>query len=317
MSLSDQHVGILPRNHWGAVMRCFALLVGIVLIGTTAPIHADDANGGPSIGLALGSGGAAGLSHIRMIEVFEELEVQPDAIAGTSIGAIIGALHAAGMDSAGMRELFQEFGESALNPFANDNGMDIGPTDLLDIDFETGSVLDPSGFFELVGEHIKARSFEDLDIPLKVVATSYWDGETVVLDEGDLFKALEASMAVPGLVAPVDIGERLLIDGGTSNPLPWDQVDEHDIVVAIDVTGTRNRESDGEPDLADLLFNTFEIMQQSLIAQMRRASPPDIYIKPELSGIRLLHFDRVDEILEQAEEGADELREKLKEALEG
>jgi len=315
MSLSDQHAGILPRNHWGAVMRCFPLLVGIVLIGTTAPIHADDANGGPSIGLALGSGGAAGLSHVRMIEVFEELEVKPNAIAGTSIGAIVGALYAAGMDSAGMRKFFEEFGDSALNPFANDNGMDIGPTDLLKIDFETGSVLDPADFFELVGEHIEARRFEDLDIPLKVVATNYWDGESVVLSEGDLFKALEASMAVPGLVAPVEIDDHLLIDGGTSNPLPWNQLGDVDLVVAIDVTGTRNPQRDGRPNLADLLFNTFEIMQQSLIAQMRKASPPDVYIKPEISGIRLLHFDRVDEILEQAETGADELREKLQEAL--
>ena len=301
-------------------MRYFFLLAGLVVLGwalAIPPVQADDEESGPTIGLALGSGGAAGLSHIRMIKVFEELDIKPDAIAGTSIGAIIGALYAAGMDSAGMRELFKEFGESALNPFANDNGVDIGPTDLLNIDFEAGSVLDPSDFFELVGEHIEARSFEDLDIPLKVVATNYWDGETVVLSEGDLFEALEASMAVPGLVAPVGIGERLLIDGGTSNPLPWDQVSEHDIVVAIDVTGSRKRERDGDPDLADLLFKTFEIMQQSLIAQMRRASPPDIYIKPELAGIRLLHFDRVDEILEQAEAGAEELKEKLQEALEG
>jgi len=300
-------------------MRHIFLLASLAVLGwalAILPVQADDEKSDPTIGLALGSGGAAGLSHIRMIEVFEEMEIRPDTIAGTSIGAIIGALYAAGMNSEQMRELFAEFGESALNPFANDNGMDIGPTDLLEIDFETGSVLDPSGFFELVGEHIEARSFEELDIPLKVVATNYWDGETVVLSEGDLFEALEASMAVPGLVAPVEIGDRLLIDGGTSNPLPWDQLGEVDIVVAIDVTGTRNPERDGRPNLADLLFKTFEIMQQSLIAQMRKASPPDIYIKPELADIRLLHFDRVDEILEQAEAAADKLREQLGKALE-
>ena len=299
----------------------FALLALAVTVGglsASTSAWAEEHDGGPSIGLALGSGGAGGLAHIRMIEVFEDLELGPDTIAGTSIGAIIGMLYAAGMDSAGIRNLFDEFGGSALNPFAdNDGGVDIGPTDLLKIDFDEGSVLDSEGFFELVAEHIDARSFEDLDIPLKIIATNYWDGETVVLSDGDLFEAVKASMAVPGLLAPVDFGNKLLIDGGTSNPLPWDQVSEHDIVVAIDVTGSRKRERDGDPDLADLLFKTFEIMQQSLIAQMRRASPPDIYIKPELAGIRLLHFDRVDEILEQAEAGAEELKEKLQEALEG
>ncbi|QOC24110.1 patatin-like phospholipase family protein [Wenzhouxiangella sp. AB-CW3] len=297
-----------------------SLLTGLLalwLAGTIAtPAMAGDEESSKTIGLALGSGGAAGLAHIRMIEVFEELEVRPAAIAGTSIGAIIGALYAAGMDAEGMRELFKEFGGSALDPFSNDDGLDIGLTDLLEIDFDDGSLLDPDEFFELVAERIDAREFDDLDIPLKVVVTNYWDGETVVLEEGDLFEALKASMAVPGLFAPVKRDDKLLIDGGTSNPLPWDQVADHDIVVAIDVTGSRNPEQDESPDLADLLFKTFEIMQQSLIAQARRADPPDIYIKPELSGIRLLYFDRVDDILDKAESGADELRQKLSEALE-
>ncbi len=292
-------------------------LLAISVAGTVAtPAIADDEPPPKTIGLALGSGGAAGLAHIRMIEVFEDLEVRPTAIAGTSIGAIIGALYAAGMDAEGMRKLFKQFGGSALDPFSNDDDLDFGLTDLLKIDFADGSVLDPDGFFELVGEHIDARDFDDLVIPLKVVATNYWDGETVVLDEGDLFEALKASMAVPGLFAPVKRDGKLLIDGGTSNPLPWDQVDDHDIVVAIDVTGSRNPDEDQSPDLADLLFKTFEIMQQSLIAQAKRANPPDIYIKPELSGIRLLYFNRVDEILDQAESGAGDLRDSLKRAME-
>ncbi len=300
------------------MIRCALLALAIAVGGLSAATSAwgEEDGGGPSIGLALGSGGAGGLAHIRMIEVFEELGLRPDTVAGTSIGAIVGMLYAAGMDTAGMRELFETFGESALNPFAdNDGGVDIGPTDLLKLDFDDGSVLDSDGFFELVAERIDARSFEDLDIPLKVVATNYWDGETVVLSDGDLFEAVKASMAVPGLFAPVHRDDRLLVDGGTSNPLPWDRLGEHDIVIAIDVTGTRNQDEDESPDLADLLFNTFEIMQQSMIAQMRKASPPDVYIKPELSGVRLLHFDRVDEIIEQAGPAADELRSALEEAL--
>lgn len=296
------------------------VLAGVLLVCVTAmasgPAIADNSESTPTLGLALGSGGAAGLAHIRMIEVFEELDIQPDAIAGTSIGAIVGMLYAAEMDSAAMRDLFKEFGDSAMNPFANDSSFDIGLTDLLKIDFDEGSLLDADGFFELVADRIEARSFEDLKIPLKVVATNYWDGETVVISEGDLFEAVKASMAVPGLFAPVSRDDLLLIDGGTSNPLPWDQVSDHDLVIAIDVTGTRSPDRDGPPNLGDLLFKTFEIMQQSLILQKRKISSPDLYIQPELSDIRLLHFDRVEKILDQADAAASELRDKLRQALE-
>src|SRR6056297_466174 len=72
----------------------------------------------PRIGLALGSGGAGGLAHIAMLEVFEALEIRPAAVAGTSIGAIIGMLHSAGLESDEILRLFRQFGDSALNPFS-------------------------------------------------------------------------------------------------------------------------------------------------------------------------------------------------------
>lgn len=267
----------------------------------------------PRIGLALGSGGAGGLAHIAMLEVFEALEIEPAAVAGTSIGAIIGALHAAGLKSGEIQQLFREFGESALNPFSGlleDNGAP-GWRELLEIDLANGSFIDSSGFIAFISERFDARSFAELNKPLAIVATDYWSGEAQVFREGELLPPLKASMAVPGLFAPVAFGDKLLIDGGTSNPLPLDLLDGVDIVVAIDVSGTRREARDGRPDITDLLFSTFEIMQQSIVREKAEHAMPDIYIKPELPGIRLLHFDRVDRVVELAGKAAEKLRAAL------
>ena len=301
---------MLSKIHYraGALMAAGMLMIGIAA--------AAEETEWPDIGLALGSGGAGGLAHIAMLEAFEELSVRPAEISGTSIGAIVGALYAAGLDSSEIRQLFADFGDSALNPFSGlgGDGGGVNWTDLIAFDFDNASLISADGFLDFVGERIEAREFADLAIPLKIVATDYWTAEPVVMAEGDLFQALKASMAVPGLFAPVADGDRLLIDGGASNPLPWDLVADQELVIAIDVTGTRTPSPDGSPDLSELLFKTFEIMQQSLIGQKLAANPPDIYIKPELEGVRLLHFDRVDEVLEQARSAADELRIRLREA---
>jgi len=296
-----------PSVHW--------LVLAAVLFSTG--LKADDADETYGIALALGSGGAGGLAHIVMLSEFEQRGIKPDAIAGTSIGAIIGAMYSAGLSPEEIRDLFDEFGKSVLNPFSG-LGND-GPdwTDLVRAELGDGGAINQAGFLDFIGEHFEARSFDELQIPLKVVATNYWDGSEVVFESGDLFTAIKASMAVPGLFNPVKLEEQLLIDGGVSNPLPWDLLKDHDLIVAIDVTGTRRRDGDEETGLFDLLFKTFEIMQQSIIREKMNNGGPDIYIKPELSGIRLLHFDRVDEVIEQAGEAAEELGRALDKRLEG
>ncbi|MBL38455.1 MAG: Patatin [Xanthomonadales bacterium] len=279
---------------------------------------AEDACEPPRIGLALGSGGAGGLAHIAMLEVFETMQIEPAAVAGTSIGAIIATLHAAGLESGQIQQLFREFGESALNPFSGlltDNGAP-GWRELVEIDLANGSFIDASGFIEFIAERFDARSFAELDKPLVIVATDYWSGEAQVFRTGELLTPLKASMAVPGLFAPVALGDKLLIDGGASNPLPLDLLEDVDFVVAIDVSGTRREARDGKPNITDLLFSTFEIMQQSIVREKAEHASPDIYIKPELPGIRLLHFDRVDRVVELAGAGAGKLRAEL-EALPG
>lgn len=273
----------------------------------------------PSIGLALGSGGAAGLAHIAMLQVFDDLDIKPKRIAGTSIGAIIGALYASGLSASEIRGIFGDFAGSSLDVLSElmDDEIDLELGDLLQVDISSGGLLDPSGFLEFLGSKTDVSTFAELDIPLSVIATDYWTGETVVFESGDLLEAIKASMAVPGLFAPLRQEGRLLIDGGTSSPLPWRQLKPCcDLTVAIDVSGSRTpRNTDDQASLLDLLFNTFEIMQQALIAESIRHEKPDIYVKPDISGIRLLHFNRIETILEQAEPAARELRDAIEQKL--
>lgn len=307
-------------------MKTFAALMGNALLilgfAFTVPgaARAETVSepSAPSIGLALGSGGASGLAHIAMLQVFDDLGIRPRMIAGTSIGAIIGALYAAGLSAQEIRAIFDEFGGSSLDAMSalmdDDVGVDFG--ELLTLDMSNGGLIDQSAFLRFLASKTTARTFADLQIPLKVVATDYWSGETIVLDSGDLFEAVEASMAVPGLFAPVKRDERLLVDGGTSDPLPWNQLTGCcDFIVAVDVSGSRRRSADGLAPLLDVLFNTFEIMQQSLVAEKMRHGAPEIYIKPDISGVRLLHFNRIATILEQAEPAARQLRDRVEQRL--
>ena len=120
-------------------------------------------------------------------------------------------------------------------------------------------------------------------------------------------------MAVPGLFEPVrhDDGQPL-IDGGASNPLPYDLLQgEYDYVIAVGVSGNGSPNATEEIGMTDLLFKSFSIMQGSIIRHMTRLDPPDLYLVPDTGGIRLLHFNRIDEILEKAEPAAGELRAQL------
>lgn len=286
------------------------LLAPPVARATTSP--AEDGAEPCAIGLALGSGGAAGLAHIAMLAVFDELGMQPSRIAGTSIGAVIGALYSAGLDARTIGGLFDEFGGSGLDAISGliqgDNGLNL--RDVMDLDLEHGGLVDPGGFIEFLEDQTPVRDFEALRIPLDVVATDYWSGEAVVLSTGSLFDAVRASMAVPGLFSPLRRGQQLLIDGGTTNPLPVDRLrDDCSTVIAIDVSGARPRpDDDPEAGFSDLLFGSFTLMQQALISQTLTQYEPDLYLKPEIRNVRLLHFNRIDSVLEQAAPTAQRLR---------
>jgi NTE family protein len=161
-----------------------------------------------------------------------------------------------------------------------------------------------------------ARRFRDLEIPLKVVAAELWSGEQVVLDSGELLPAIQASMALPGVFAPVQHGSRRLVDGGVANPLPYDLLfDSCDIVIGIDVSGDRKLDNDADLSFMGVLFHSFHTMSRNLLVEKLEQRPPDIYIRPEILDVRVLEFYRAGEIFEAAMPARRELNRELRRLL--
>lgn len=269
-----------------------------------------------SIGLALGAGGANGLAHILMLEVFEELGLRPVQIAGSSIGAIIGSLYASGKSAQEVKEIVRELvgrKKSSWKDFLLNKEI-LQWIELIDPGLGKGGFISGDAFLAFLFERVQAATFEELETPLAVAATDFWKGEEVVCDSGDLASAIQGSMAIPGLFSPVRRNGRLLIDGGAVNPVPYDLLqDSCAVTVAVDATGQRTPQKD--LSLMDAVFNTFKIMQQTIVQGKYKLKPPDIVITPQILDIRALEFYKADSIFEQAYPAKQELREKLEARL--
>jgi NTE family protein len=268
----------------------------------------------PTIGLALGAGGANGLAHIAMLEVLDEMGIKPHRISGSSIGAIIGALYAAGMSGKQIRELVEQFiispGEPLLEKLVSKDALRW--VDFIEIELGNGGILSSEGFIAFLYDTLKPKTFEQLQIPLKVVAADLWSREQVVLQSGELLPAVKASMALPGVFQPVVRNERVLVDGGTVNPVPYDLLmDECDLVIAIDVSGERTPPEEPAADYFATVFNSAKVMQQAIMTEKLRHQRPAIYIKPRIVDIRALEFYRAEEVFSMAAPARQELKQQL------
>ncbi len=266
------------------------------------------------IGLALGGGGARGLAHIPMLEVLDELGIRPCCIAGTSIGAVVGAIYASGVHASSIREhtsrmLISE-GDSLRDILSKRDAL--AWIRLLDIDFLGNALFKGDAFVQFLYDRIEKATFEELAIPLKVVATDFWNSAQVVFEKGDLLQAIKASMGLPGVFSPVHIDGRTLIDGGCVNPLPHDILGDCDVVIAVNVMGRLERQ-DGRksPTALRAVLETFDIMQRTIITEKIRRNPPTICIEPDIVNIDLLEFHKAPEIYSRAEKASRELRKRL------
>lgn len=266
------------------------------------------------VGIALGGGGAKGLAHIPMLEVLDAAGIRPYRIAGTSIGAVIGCLYAAGMSGSAIRQLVDELTvserENWLDSLFNE---DIGRwLEFIELKLGKGGLIESNAFIDYLQEKIGRSRFEQLKIPLSIVATDFWNREQVVFESGDLLNAVKASMAVPGLFNPVNYDGRVLVDGGLVNPVPYDLLlEDCDLVIAIDVLGNRTPDTQNGPTYFETTFNTFQIMQAAIMREKRQCNPPQIYIKPDLRDIRVLDFYKADDIYRQARPASRELNKRL------
>jgi NTE family protein len=271
------------------------------------------------VGIALGGGGVRGLAHLLMLQVLDDLGIRPAVISGASIGAIIGALYASGMSAREIRE-----GLERSLVLKDDTWRSVleKREDLLKWvsafrpDFSGSGLLSAESLLNSMISEIKASAFEDLEIPLLIVATDYWTAEQVVFEEGDLAPAIQASMAVPGVFAPVTIGDRILVDGGVVNLVPYDLlIGRSDFTIAINVGRVRHPHDSELPNAFESVLGAFDIMQTAMLAEKLTKLKPDIYVRPQIRDVRMMDFGKIEEVFEQALPAAEQLKKELTEKL--
>lgn len=257
------------------------------------------------LGLVLGSGGARGLAHIPVLETLDRMKIRPVQIAGTSIGAILGAAYAAGASGADLRAL-------ALREFRNRTEVmtklfqaRVGRfADLWRGGLGNPVLVDGANILERFLPDKLPERFEDLSIPLAVVAADVHRLERIVIDSGPLVPAVSASMAIPGLIKPVIHSHRVLVDGGTVDPVPVTAITaDVDLILAIDVARAAPRDdSERIPGPVEMGFRVFDLMQTALSEAAAGANVRHVRrIKAPVESFNALDFFSARKILAASE----------------
>lgn len=265
----------------------------------------------PRIGVALGGGSARGLTHIPFIEAMDEMGLRPSVISGTSIGALIGAGWASGMTGKELREHSMSVLGTMRIIASRLWGAQVRNLGGL-LTAGLSMQLDARRVVEAFLPEPFPETFEQLRVPLYVVATDFQSWHQVVFHQGPLKPAIAGSISIPSLFRPVLFANHVLVDGGVVNPLPVDQASDCDILVGIDVNGDPSEALNrAEFGALDVWFGAAQIMMHSLTAHMMAAYPPDVYVRPHLSTFGMLEFWRVKEIIEHADKEKDNFKRHL------
>ena len=331
---------IWPGAAWSAAARTESLhaapseaVPGQTLAPSTATSREASASpvGRPRIGLVLGGGGAKGAAHVGVIRVLDEMRIPVDCIVGTSMGALVGGTYATGIDAAELERRIEEISWNDTIAFQNrherlpmrrklagvtySNGLEFG--------IDEDGLTAPSAFINtqnieqtirlLVARSLGVQDFDLLPIPYRAIATDMQRGEMVVLDSGDLATALRASMAVPGLFAPVTIGDRVLGDGGLTRNVAVDIARQTcaDVVIAVSVPNPIPKPEELQSPLTMLNRTLDVLVGANERDQLRTLSARDVSIVVNSGDITSGSFNRVKEAIPLGRVAALQHREEL------
>ena len=238
----------------------------------------------PRLGLALGGGFARGIAHVGVLKVLVENQIAIDALAGISSGSIAAAAFASGCT---IEEMTVAARNLRWSRFARWTFPRLG--------FATNERMD-----SLLSEILHCRTFEQLKLPLAVVAGDIRTGEAVIFREGDLMMPVRASCSFPGLFVPIEYNGRLLVDGVVVGSVPVTALRGMDVVVAVNVqnNGFLERPS----SLFEVVGESFHIAQN--LNQSTWRDHCDLLIEPKLEDFRWDDFDRADELIAAGEMAA-------------
>ncbi|SMF56814.1 NTE family protein [Alteromonadaceae bacterium Bs31] len=269
-----------------------------------------------SIGLALSGGGVKGLAHIALLKVLDELSIRPTLIVGTSMGAIIGSLYAAGLSGNDIESRVQDHlfpaGEKPKVWFAKRKKL-MKWLKVFRFDTSRGGFVDAEGLFEHLFYELNHKQFSQLHTPFKALACDFDTGQELVLNDGDLLSAVKASMAVPGVFAPVQRGDKLLIDGGTVNNMPCDHIHSCDFRIASDVMSLSRRNN---PNTTQVVAGALNIILHHNNQQQLKHYPPQLTFKPDTAGIDAFDFHKIGDVLKRGEAASETFRLQIQQLLE-
>jgi NTE family protein len=259
----------------------------------------DDAikNQRPRVGLALSGGVARGNAHIGVLRVLEENNIPIDYIAGTSAGSLVAAAYAAGMTVDEIAAIGRKM-----------RWRDVGRVTLSRLGVQSNARME-----EFARALLPVKRFEDLRIPLAVVATDLKSGSAVILTEGDVAFAIRASCALPGWYVPVtDEHGRQLVDGGLVANIPTGAVRilGADIVIAVDVNSEGAKFIGPPHSIIGVLLQSIMVVQRT--AAIHQLHDADIVISPKTGHVRWDEMGRVDDLIALGEQAARPTIERIK-----
>ena len=283
---------------------------------------------GATVGVALGGGAAFGISHIGVLKVLDENNIPVDMVTGTSMGSAIAIGYASGLDGHEMMALAQKMGTIRTTLSA-----------ARDITLFNSGILGGKGLKKTLKPFLNGnKTFEDLLIPCRTVATDIEDGTRVTIASGALDDAIRSSASVPLVWSPVKYRGRILVDGAINDPVPAEVVREMgaDISIAVNVVpplkkGTQtilskiykqanrfnpvsmigNRQK--LPNLFDIIMNSIQTLQCEL--GNFKAGSADILINPDLSEHTWVEFYRPNEFINKGIESAESAVPKINKLL--
>ena len=265
----------------------------------------------PRIGLVLGGGGARGAAHIGVLQVLEEHRIPVDSVAGTSMGALVGGMYASGRSANQLEELLQAIDWPRMFRDSGDRGSrpmrrkrdDLANLSKAELGLRERRLMVPRG--ALQGQRLLlwlrrhtldvagVESFKELPIPFAAVATDIVSGERAVLESGDLAAAMRASMAVPGVFAPLRVNDRLMVDGGIVDnvPIAVARAQGAERLIVIDVGAPLLSEEQLGSPLSISLQMVSVLMKQQTDRALATLSSTDVLIRPELGDLSSADFE--------------------------
>lgn len=251
-----------------------------------------------TVALVLGGGSARGFSHIGLIKALEENGIPVDMIVGTSMGSIVAGLYAGGYSVENMTELITKL------EFAS----------LLDIPMPLGGgIVDTTGIEHYLNILLQGRTFDEMEIPFSAVVVNLGTGKELAISEGKVSKAIQASMSIPGMFVPVQIGDQYYVDGGLKNQVPANVAADlgADVIIAVSL----------EQDYADPNYRRItDNLRMSLTAMIEgynifNTAMADVLIVPDVGTDSAMDYQRGPYFIEQGYQAGLRYMDQIKAAI--